>query len=134
MSEKQLLRPQELKEYLKKRTKNYLGYLRDTIKESLPHTSEILHSKYPFTFNHDYRYLNFHPGLEPTVRGTFILVADKRNKAFRGDNNLFDSFKKYLATARGECNKIDVFRISAQDIIEKFSGFLQGLFQSKIQP
>ncbi len=40
-----------------------------------------------------------------------------------GDNNHFDRFKKYLATARSE-DKKDVFRISTQAIIEKFSGSL----------
>ncbi len=61
--------------------------------------------------------------VDGSVRGIFVLVADKRNKAFWGDNNHFDRFKKYLTTARSE-EKKDVFRISTQDIIEKFSGSL----------
>ena len=60
------------------------------------------------------------------VRGIFVLVADKRNKAFWGNNNHFDRFKKYLATARKEYNKKDVFRISTQDIVGKFLGKFSG--------
>jgi len=57
------------------------------------------------------------------VRGIFILAADYRNKAFWGSGNNFDNFKRYLLDIRGRYIP-DVFRISVQDIIRRFSGSL----------
>lgn len=57
------------------------------------------------------------------VRGIFVLAADNRNDAFWGANNHFDSLKEYLHEIRGK-NISDVFRISTQDIIKKFTGNL----------
>lgn len=57
------------------------------------------------------------------VRGIFVLTADQRNSAFWGPNNRFDSFKDYLKEVRGGY-KPDVFRISVQDIVSRFSGGL----------
>jgi len=68
MPEEQSVQPHRLKEYFKERTEIYLDYLRDTLKEPLPDTSKILHPEYRFMFNHDHRYLNFHPDLKPVVR------------------------------------------------------------------
>ena len=59
------------------------------------------------------------------VSGIFVLAADKRNNAFWGTGNHFDSFRKYLAEVRGEAIP-DVFRISVQDIVDRFSGSLAG--------
>jgi hypothetical protein len=61
------------------------------------------------------------PGKE--IRGIFVLAADERNAAFWGPNNHFDNFKKYLEKVRGK-HVPDVFRVSAQEIVKKFSGSL----------
>lgn len=57
------------------------------------------------------------------VKGIFVLASDERNNAFWGPNNHFDRFKKYLAKVRRE-DKPDVFRVSVQDIVARFSGNL----------
>ncbi len=62
-------------------------------------------------------------GKEP--RGIFILAADERNDAFWGPGNHFDSLKEYLYKVRGKSIP-DVFRISNQDIVRRFSGSLEG--------
>ena len=59
------------------------------------------------------------------VRGVFVLAADERNDAFWGPGNHFDSLKKYLCEIRGE-EVPDVFRVSTQDIVKRFSGSLAG--------
>ena len=59
------------------------------------------------------------------VRGVFVLAADERNDAFWGPGNHFDSLKEYLDNMRGG-NIPDVFRISTQDIVRRFSGSLEG--------
>jgi hypothetical protein len=57
------------------------------------------------------------------IRGIFILAADERNEAFWGVDNRFDSLKQYLKEVRGKYIP-DVFRISVQDIVSRFSGSL----------
>lgn len=59
------------------------------------------------------------------VRGIFVLAADERNDAFWGPGNHFDNLKKYLYEVRGKSIP-DVFRISTQDIVRRFSGSLEG--------
>ena len=59
------------------------------------------------------------------VRGIFVLAADDRNDAFWGSGNHFDSLKEYLCKVRGKSIP-DVFRISTQDIVRRFSGSLEG--------
>lgn len=61
------------------------------------------------------------PGKE--VRGIFVLAADERNSVFWGRNNRFESFRGYLKGVRGGYRP-DVFRISVQDIVSRFSGSL----------
>ena len=58
------------------------------------------------------------------IRGVFVLAADERNSAFWESNNRFDSLKNYLNEIRGKYVP-DVFRISTQDIIRRFSGSLE---------
>jgi len=60
---------------------------------------------------------------EKEIRGIFVLAADERNEAFWGSGSHYDSFKQYLAEVRGKAVP-DVFRISIQDILNKFSGSL----------
>ena len=61
--------------------------------------------------------------LDGPIRGIFVLAADERNDAFFGPRNHLDSFKEYLKKMRhGYCP--DVFRISIQDIVSKFTGAL----------
>jgi hypothetical protein len=57
------------------------------------------------------------------VRGIFVLAADDRNSAFWGPDNIFDHLKSYLREARGE-ERPDIFRISIQDIVKRFTGAL----------
>jgi hypothetical protein len=57
------------------------------------------------------------------IRGILVLAADTRNAAFWGTDSHFDAFKRYLADVRGE-HIPDVFRISIQDIVSRFSGSL----------
>jgi len=57
------------------------------------------------------------------IRGIFVLAVDERNEAFWGHSNRYDSFKGYLADVRGKPVP-DVFRVSIQDIVSKFSGSL----------
>ena len=57
------------------------------------------------------------------IRGIFILAADERNEAFWGPDSRYDSFKQYLANIRGRSIP-DVFRVSLQDIVTRFSGSL----------
>lgn len=57
------------------------------------------------------------------VRGIFVLAADQRNSAFWGPENHFDHLRKYLKEVRGE-ERPDLFRISIQDIVDRFSGTL----------
>jgi hypothetical protein len=57
------------------------------------------------------------------VRGIFILAADERNSAFWGPGNRFDRFREYLREIRGETIP-DVFRVSIQDIVARFSNSL----------
>jgi hypothetical protein len=59
------------------------------------------------------------------VRGVFVLAADNRNDAFWNPGNHFDDLKHYLLKVRGE-NIPDVFRISTQDIVKRFSGSPEG--------
>jgi len=58
------------------------------------------------------------------VRGVFVLAADERNDAFWGTGNHFDNLKDYLCRVRGESIP-DVFRISTQNIVRRFSGSLE---------
>ncbi len=60
---------------------------------------------------------------EGEIRGIFVLAADERNTAFWGPDNIFDRLKTYLKQARGE-DRPDVFRISIQQILKRFSGAL----------
>ena len=57
------------------------------------------------------------------VRGIFVLAADERNEAFWGPRSRFNDFKHYLADIRGRAVP-DVFRVSIQDIVSRFSGSL----------
>lgn len=57
------------------------------------------------------------------VRGIFVLAADYRNRAFWGPGNHFDRLKNYLERARAGYRP-DIFRISIQDIVSRFSGNL----------
>jgi len=57
------------------------------------------------------------------VRGIFVLAADERNSAFWGPDNIFDHLKSYLRESRGE-ERPDIFRISVQDIVKRFTGAL----------
>ena len=57
------------------------------------------------------------------IRGIFVLAADERNEAFWGARSRYDSFKQYLADVRGKPVP-DVFRVSMQDIVSRFSGSL----------
>jgi hypothetical protein len=57
------------------------------------------------------------------VRGIFVLAADERNEAFWGSRSRFNDFKQYLADIRGRAVP-DVFRVSIQDIVSRFSGSL----------
>lgn len=57
------------------------------------------------------------------VRGILVLVSDWRNKAFWGYGNRLDDFKQYLLDVRGKYIA-DVFRVSVQDIVRRFSGNL----------
>ena len=57
------------------------------------------------------------------IRGIFVLAADERNEAFWGPNSHYDSFKQYLMEVRGT-HIPDVFRVSVQDIVNRFSGSL----------
>jgi len=57
------------------------------------------------------------------VRGIFVLAADERNSAFWGPGNRFDCFREYLREIRGEMIP-DVFRVSVQDIVARFSNSL----------
>jgi len=57
------------------------------------------------------------------IRGIFVLAADERNEAFWGPESRYDSFKRYLAGVRGKPVP-DVFRVSIQDIVSRFSGNL----------
>ena len=60
---------------------------------------------------------------EREIRGIFVLAADERNEAFWGTRSRYDSFKRYLAEVRGD-SVPDVFRVSIQDIVSRFSGSL----------
>jgi hypothetical protein len=62
--------------------------------------------------------------LDGPIKGIFVLVADERNSAFWGPDNRFDAFKDYLKEVRGR-EVHDVFRISIQDIVGRFSGSLK---------
>jgi hypothetical protein len=57
------------------------------------------------------------------IRGIFVLAADERNEAFWGPGNRLDSLKQYLLDVRGKYIP-DVFRISVQDIVRRFTGSL----------
>jgi len=57
------------------------------------------------------------------IRGIFVLAADERNEAFWGPRSHYSDFKQYLADVR-EKRVPDVFRISIQDIVSRFSGSL----------
>jgi hypothetical protein len=57
------------------------------------------------------------------IRGIFVLAADERNEAFWGPGSRYDGFKWYLADVRGKPVP-DVFRVSIQDIVTRFSGNL----------
>ena len=57
------------------------------------------------------------------IRGIFVLAADERNSAFWEPGNIFDRLKSYLIEARGE-ERPDIFRISVQDIVKRFTGAL----------
>ena len=63
--------------------------------------------------------------LDKEVRGVFVLTADERNDAFWGPGNCFDGLKEYLCEVRGK-EIPDVFRVSTQDIVRRFSGSLKG--------
>ena len=57
------------------------------------------------------------------IRGIFVLAADERNEAFWGPRSHYDSFRQYLTDVRGKPVP-DVFRVSIQDIVSRFSGSL----------
>ena len=57
------------------------------------------------------------------IRGIFVLAADERNEAFWGPRSHYDGFKQYLADTRGK-SVPDVFRVSIQDIVSRFSDSL----------
>jgi hypothetical protein len=57
------------------------------------------------------------------IRGIFVLAADERNDAFWGPQSHYNNFKQYLADVRRK-HVPDVFRISLQDIVSRFSGSL----------
>lgn len=60
---------------------------------------------------------------EKEIRGIFVLAADERNEAFWGPRSRYDNFRQYLMDIRGK-HVPDVFRISLQDIVSRFSGSL----------
>jgi len=60
---------------------------------------------------------------EKEIRGIFVLVADERNEAFWGPKSNYEGLKQYLAGVRGKVVP-DVFRVSPQDILSRFSGSL----------
>lgn len=64
-----------------------------------------------------------HESSDKEIRGIFVLAADERNEAFWGPRSHYDSFKRYLADVRGK-HVPDVFRVSIQDIVSRFSGSL----------
>jgi hypothetical protein len=57
------------------------------------------------------------------IRGIFVLAADERNEAFWGPTSHYNDLRQYLADTRGK-SVPDVFRVSVQDIVNRFSGSL----------
>lgn len=103
MLERELLSPDELKEYLKKRTQDYLAYLRDKPGEPLPDNSKILHPKYPdFMFNPDYRYLNFHPDLKPVVEDLLKRRVKRKYEDISPDIAIHD-YIGHMASSQAFC-------------------------------
>jgi len=58
-----LLTPVQLRNQIKDRVKNYLGWMRENTKLRIPEDQQILSPKYDFVFKDNFRYLNFHPGI-----------------------------------------------------------------------
>ncbi len=102
MPEEQSVQPHRLKEYLKERTEIYLDYLRDTLKEPLPDTIKILHPEYRFMFNHDHRYLNFHPDLKPVVRDLLEGRVERKYEDIPPDIAIHD-YIGHMASSQAYC-------------------------------
>ena len=62
-----MMSPTELREYIKKRTKEYLVWLRRKRALPLPNDEVLLVPKWPFMFEGKFRWLNFHPDVRAQV-------------------------------------------------------------------
>ena len=92
----------ELRDLIKGRTKDYLSWVRKRPDVSIPNDKSILHPKWNFVFNEEFRYLNFHPNIRERVQDILSGNVDRKYDDAASEISVHD-FVGHMASSQALC-------------------------------